>query len=78
MTPIDLLRWLWGDIAKDFGGPDPGKNRTLQDKRTYLAFVAVLCAVLAVGGAMVWFPWGAIPFAMICGRKVWIWATITG
>jgi hypothetical protein len=77
MKPLDYITWTIGDIAKDFGGKDPGQGRSLGDKRAYLLFITVLCTTLAIGFSFAFWPVG-VAFGLIAARKLWIYCTIAG
>lgn len=66
-NPLWYVKYLIDDLrGKDSAG------RTAEEKKAYSTFIIYVSAGLAVAGAIAWFPWGAIPGALLLARKLWL------
>lgn len=71
-NPLWYAKYLIDDlIGKDSEG------RTAEEKKEYSTFILGLSAALAITGAALWFPWGAIPGGLLFARKLWLRAVNT-
>ena len=71
-SPVWYLKYLINDLTgKDSAG------RTAEEKKEYSTFIIYVSAALMLAGAILWFPWGAIPGGLLLARKLWLRFTNT-
>lgn len=67
-----FAKYLWDDLR---GANSAG--RSSEEKKRYSTIMVYVSAGLMVAGAIAWFPWGAIPGALLLVRKLHLRLTNT-